>query len=141
MKTTLLLMAFAVLSGCVTTTPPLPNPTVRVGHSTLDVVRSRIIEHCAQKDLTVYETGSNQVICGKTITGFDGYVARKTIGNEYSTNPEVKARFVFFQSGDDVGVTADGFAETQMAMGQIRRIPVNDQQSHDSLQAFLYSLQ
>ena len=62
------------------------------------------------------------------------------IGNSYSTTPVAKFRSTSYQDGADVKTVTTGWVETQMAMGQVRQIPMNNNDAQNDLQAMLNSL-
>ena len=90
--------------------------------------------------LSIYESGTNHVICGKVLSGKDAVIASLAIGNRYSTTPERRERFNIFQHSDDIKVTAQEWIETQMAFGQMQRQPLDSNNQKNSIQNFLYSL-
>lgn len=108
--------------------------------SSIDTVRSKILDGCTSNGLNIYETNTNQVVCGKVMSGKDAVLAGLVVGNSYSTTPERKVRFVIFQQGSDVKVTAQEWIESQMAFGQVRRQALESNNQKNSLQQFLFSL-
>ena len=75
----------------------------------------------ASKGILVQEASGNQVVCGKTMEGGDAVLAQLIVGNSYSTTPERKFRFIIYQSGADVKVTAQELIESQMAFAQMQK--------------------
>lgn len=109
-------------------------------NATIASVRSKIIDGCSSMGVLVQEAGGNQVVCGKAMDGSEAVLARMIVGNSYSTTPERKIRFVIFQSGSSVKVTAQQWIESQMAMGQVRREELNNNNQKNNVQQFLFSL-
>ena len=109
-------------------------------NSNVEAVRSKLIDGCSSKGILVQETNGNQVVCGKTMEGGDAVLAQMIVGNSYSTTPERKIRFVIYQSGTDVRVTAQQWMESQMAFGQIRRQELNSNNQKNNVQQLLFSL-
>lgn len=109
-------------------------------NTTLDAVRSRLIEGCSSRGVLVQEASGNQVVCGKTMEGGDAVLAQMLVGNSYSTTPDRKIRFIMYQSGADVRVTAQQWIESQMAFGQVRRQELNGNNHRNDIQQFLFSL-
>ena len=143
-----LILIFCLLflaSGCAPqqalikpTASGYPEGTFR--NSTVDTVRSILIDGCSSKGLLVQESGGNQVVCGKTMAGGDAVLAQMIVGNSYSTTPERKIRLIIYQSGDDVKVTAYEWIESQMAFGQMRRQELKSNNQKNDIQQFLFSL-
>ncbi len=69
--------------------------------------------------------------------GQDGVWAQMLIGNSSSTTPERKVRFILYQVGKDVRVTAQQWIETQMARGQTQRMELNENSHRNNMQQFL----
>jgi len=88
----------------------------------------------------VIESTPNQVLCGKTLTGSDAFLAQMAIGNSYSTTPQRKIRFTIYKMGDDVKVTAQQWVETQMAFGQVQTQELKTNNQINDVQNFLLSL-
>lgn len=142
----LLVAVSAALTGCVTQEPALVKPTSSgypeevLASTSVEQVKSRIMDVCASRGVLVQETGSNHVVCGRTMTGGDAVLAQFLIGNSYSTTPERKVRFTMFQMGQNVRVTAQQWIETQMAFGQMRRTELNGNAHRNDIQRMLMSL-
>lgn len=142
----LLVAVSSVLTGCVTQEPGLVKPTTSgypeetLAGTSVEQVKARIMDVCASRGVLVQETGSNHVVCGRTMTGGDAVLAQFLIGNSYSTTPERKVRFTVFQMGQNVRVTAQQWMETQMAFGQMRRTELNSNAQRNDIQRMLMSL-
>ena len=109
-------------------------------NTNIDAVRSLLIEGCSSRGILVQEASGNQVVCGKTMTGGDAVLAQMLVGNSYSTTPERKIRFVIYQVGADVRVTAQQWIESQMAFGQVRRQELSANNQRNDIQQFLFNL-
>lgn len=108
--------------------------------ATLDDVRSKIIEGCTNKKLTVEDVSANHVVCSRTRTGTDGVMYQAVMGNAYSSAPQQKIRFVMFTSGADVKVTATMWTEMQSAFGQTQRNEAKGADAVNDVQNFLFAL-
>lgn len=145
MNKILILAVFLVLTACAPQ-QALIKPTSSgypegiFLNSNIETVRSRVIDGCSSNGLMVQETSGNQVLCGKTMTGGDAVLATLVVGNSYSTTPERKIRFVIYQVGSDVKITAQQWIESQMAFGQVRRQELNSNNQKNDIQQFLFSL-
>ena len=136
----------AVMLGGCATQEALRTPTTS-GYpegvfifSTVDVVRSKVIAGCSSRGLLVQEATGNQVVCGKTMQGGEAVLAQMLVGNSYSTTPDRKIRFIIYQTGNNVTVTAQQWIETQMAFGQTRRQELNSNNQRNDMQQFLFSI-
>ncbi len=109
-------------------------------NSTVDVVRSKLLDGCSSKGILVQETNENQIVCAKTMEGGEAMLATMLVGNSYSTPPQRKFRFIIYQFGSDVKVTAQQWIESQMAFGQLRKEELNDNKQKNDIQQFLFSL-
>lgn len=144
-KMFLLLSISFILSACAAS-QPLIKPTSSgypegiFRNTSIDRISSKIMDGCTSNGLIIYEATSNQVVCGKTMSGMDAVLGQLVVGNSYSTTPERKVRFSIFQQGNDVKVVAHEWMESQMAFGQIRRQPFDANHQKNSLQQFLFSL-
>jgi len=106
----------------------------------LEDVKAKMMDGCMSKGLIVYESTTNQIVCGKVMEGSDAVIGQLIVGNSYSTTPERKVRFVLYKVGDDVKVTAQQWIETQMAFGQVRRQELKSNNQVNDIQNFLFSL-
>lgn len=146
MKNLIVIIASAlVLPACApqqALLKPTPSgyPEGIFSNSNIEAVRSKLIDGCSSKGILVQEASGSQVVCGKTMEGGDAVLAQMLVGNSYSTTPERKIRFVIYQSGTDVRVTAQQWIESQMAFGQVRRQELNSNNQKNDIQQFLFSL-
>ena len=109
-------------------------------NASVNSVRSKLIEGCSSLGVLVQEANGNQVLCGKTMEGGEAVFSQMLLGNSYSTTPQRKVRFVIYQIGPDVKVTAQQWIESQMAMGQVRQQELKDNNQNNDIQKFLFSL-
>jgi hypothetical protein len=146
MKSVISLVALMLfLSGCAPQQPLIRqtasgNPEGSFSNASLEDVRNKLVSACSSGGLTVYEASTNQVICGKTMTGQEAAFAQLLIGNSYSTTPERKLRFTFYKAGDKVTVSGTQWVETQMAFGQMRRVEIDGNNQKNDLQSLLFRL-
>ena len=134
-----------LLSACVTQQSLIKStasgyPEGVFSNASLDSVRSKLIDGCSSRGILVQEASGNQVVCGKTMEGGDAVLAQLLVGNSYSTTPERKIRFIIYQTGSNVKVTAQQWIESQMALGQVRRQELNGNNHKNDIQNFLFSL-
>lgn len=138
-------LAALALTGCAPQQALLKQtasgyPEETVEHATVDQVRGAIMEICTQHGALVQESAGNNVVCGKQMTGSDAFLATLAMGNSYSTTPERKLRFTIYQMGDKVRVTAQQWAQLQMAFGQVKTMELNSNNHRNDIQAMLTEL-
>lgn len=145
MKKIITIVMSFILTACAT--PVALNKQTSSGYpegvfsnTTVDVVKSKIMEGCSSKGIMVQDVQSNSVICGKTMSGNDAFLATLAMGNSYSTTPERKVRFMVFQSGSNVKVTAQQWMDLQMAFGQTKKQELNSNNQRNNMQDFLEKL-
>lgn len=138
--------AVLALAGCTAPQKPLlkqtasGNPEGRFTNSSTDQVKNKLVGVCATGGLTVYEASSNQIVCGKLMTGQTAAYAQLIIGNAHSSPPERRVQFTFFQSGPDVTVIGTQWVQTQLALGQVKRVDLDTNGHNNELQEFLGQL-
>jgi hypothetical protein len=145
MKKLVVFAFLAFAAGCAQQQPLLKQtasgyPEGLFRNADVDTIRSRLMDGCTSGGIPVIDAGGNQVLCGKTMTGGDAVLAQLLVGNSYSTTPERKLKFMIFQSGGDVRVTAQQWVETQMAFGQMRRQELRSNNQNNEIQQFLQNL-
>ena len=145
MKKTILIIFIFLVIGCAPQKPLIKAtqsgyPEGIFQDTTTEEVKNKIIECCVSKGLMVLESSSNQIFCGKTMQGQEAVFAQMLIGNSYSTTPEKKIRFIIYEIGNNVKVTAQEWIETQMAFGQVKRQELNSNNQKNDIQNFLFSI-
>jgi hypothetical protein len=142
MKKLFAVMMAATLVGCATpvelkkqTTSGYPEAVFP--NATVEEVKEKLMEGCSSKGVMVQDVQSHSVTCGKTMSGGDAMIATLAMGNSYSTTPERKIRFMIFQKGSGVKVTAQQWVELQMALGQTRKQELNTNNQRNDMQDFL----
>ncbi|MCM2340110.1 hypothetical protein [Rhodoferax sp.] len=109
-------------------------------NTNVESIRSKLLDACSIRGYLVHEATGNQVVCGKTMSGTEAVFAQMLVGNSYSTTPEQRIKFIVYQSGSNVKVTANQWIESQMAMGQVRRQELNSNNQNNSIQQLLFSM-
>lgn len=109
-------------------------------NETLDSVKNKLIGACSKGGAMIEEVSDNLVVCSKVMDGTKALFAQALIGNSSSTRPIGKIRFVMYSENSVVNVTADQWIETQMALGQVRRVELNSHASQNALQTILDKL-
>lgn len=135
------------LFGCATN-PQKPllkqtasgNPEGRFPDVSVAEVKNHLVGSCARGGLTLHEASSNKVVCGAIMTGQTAAYAQLLIGNAYSSPPERRVQFTFFQSGPDVTIMGTQWVQTQLALGQIKRVELDTNNHKNELQEFLGKL-
>lgn len=144
-RSVLSLIVSVFLFGCAAQQPLIKQtqsgyPEGLFKNTDVETVRSKIIDGCVSRGIMVIESTANQIVCGKTMEGGQAVLARLLVGNSYSTTPQQKVRFILYQIGNDVKVTAQQWIESQMAFGQVRREELKTNNQVNDLQSFLSSL-
>lgn len=97
-------------------------------------VKNRFVFACNQKGYEIKEASSNKVVCGRTMEGMSAIATQLAIGNSYSTIPEELLVFQLARLNNDVHVSVRNFRETQMAMGQMSRVEIKNNQNTNVMQ-------
>lgn len=145
MKRLLLVGVSLGIVGCAAQEPLIKqtasgHPEATFINLPMEEVQSRMIRLCSSSGLMVKEVTPNQVVCGKTMTGGQAFLAQALMGNSYSTTPEQNMRLVMYQVGSNVNVTGYQWIETQMAFGQMRRENLDTPNHVNGLQRMLFQM-
>lgn len=143
-KMLIIALGAALLSGCAQVErikqTKSGKPEGFYPNQTKEKVSGALVATCNEKGLIVYDAKPEVVICGKELEGGAALLTQATIGNAYSTPPIAKIRYTISQINSDVKVWADMWTETQMAMGQVNSMNIQDNQSFNSVQRLLDGL-
>lgn len=129
MKKQILLVAMAVvLAGCAT--EPVMKQTVSGKaeaeyNQPLAVVKSAAVVFCNNSGGSLDQETERMVVCSREKTDGEGLMFQALIGNSYSTTPLIKIKFTFTEKDGVTKVWASQSMETQMAMGQLKKIELN----------------
>ncbi|MCW7764323.1 hypothetical protein [Photorhabdus luminescens] len=140
-----LLIGSALLSGCANNIPlkkqtQSGKPEGVYTNTTKEAVRDSLVAYCNEKGFMVVESSASSVLCSKETEGGSAILTQLMIGNSYSTTPVGKIRFTIGSVNNSIKVWADMWVETQMAMGQMRQMPITDNKSRNAVQEKLDSL-
>ncbi|WP_242689541.1 hypothetical protein [Photorhabdus cinerea] len=144
-KLTALLIGSVLLSGCANNVPlkkqtQSGKPEGIYTNTTKEAIRDLLVAYCNEKGFMVVESSTSSVLCSKETEGGSAILTQLMIGNSYSTTPIGKIRFTIGSVNDSIKVWADMWVETQMAMGQMRQMPITDNKSRNAVQEKLDSL-
>ena len=134
-------LACALLVGCAQ--EPLKKqtssgkPETEFPNKTVDQVINGITEYCNDKGFVVEEQNKNYVVCAKEDEGAQGFFTQLAIGNAYSTTPQNKLRFSVSKKGNGSKVWVNAWSETQMAMGQVNKMPFEGNKAQNQMQDML----
>lgn len=103
----------------------------------LDAIRAKILDACTNKGYIVAEANTNTVVCTKETTGFEASMLKLAVSNAYSTTPIRKVRATLYEIGGDVKVTLSLTIESQMPFGQVRSIPVDNNDAFNEMQKMI----
>lgn len=112
----------------------------RFVNAQLEDVRGKLIGKCAEHGRQIRHVSDNQVSCSKVLEGAEATAVHLLIGNAYSTPPESVAQFTLYQSGADVNVLGMLWIETQMAAGQLKKVPLEGNHQINTIQQALFDL-
>jgi hypothetical protein len=98
---------------------------------------SRLSGKCMDAGFSVMAADDRQVYCAKEVSGFKGILTQLLIGNAYSTTPTDNVRFQLVPWNGGTRAQVSEWIETQMAFGQVQRVPLNNgKQTNAWLSAF-----
>lgn len=130
-----------LLAGCAQ--EPLKKQTssgkpegVYPNHTSEQVIEA-LVQNCNEKGLMVEEQTKNNVVCSREMQGGGAIFTQALIGNSYSTTPLQKVRYSVSKFKTGTKVWADAWVETQMALGQVRKMPYDDNKTKNNLQSVL----
>lgn len=109
-------------------------PEAEYPNKTKEQVVEGIVEMCNNSGYRVEDQKDNYVICAKDLEGGSALFTQMMIGNSYSTTPQGKVRFSVSQIKNGSKVWADVWTETQMAMGQVNKMPVTATKTLNQMQ-------
>ncbi|MDX1464103.1 MAG: hypothetical protein R3215_00190 [Halomonas sp.] len=145
-KIIVITMLCAVLVGCASA-PPVDKQTrsgyaeAMIPHLNGEEIRDKIVSRCLDRGFSIDTSTETQVTCRQRVDGAAGIMTWAMIGNSYSTQPDAVLRFTIANSEGAYRVVAQPHVETQMAMGQMRRMSLKENNElRNNLQAFLDSI-
>ena len=133
----LLLGSAVFISTSAATAPP---PAQAYFQAAPQEIGARLSGVCMDAGMTVTAADSMQVLCAKEVSGFKGILTQVLIGNSYSTTPIQYARFQLVPWNNGTRIQVSEWVETQMAFGQVRRVPLNGKKQTNSMLQALYNL-
>jgi hypothetical protein len=101
---------------------------------------SKIANQCMNAGWSVTNQTNSQITCEFQMGFMQSVLTQMLIGNSYSTTPRGFVRFNIARIGDNTRTQANAWVETQMAFGQMRQNPLNNDKTHNDLMGFLMSL-
>ena len=131
----------SLLAGCAQELLKKPTtsgkPETEFPNKTVDQVIDGITEYCNDKGFVVEEQNKNYVVCSKEAEGIQGFATQLAIGNAYSTTPQNKIRFSVSKKGNGAKVWVNAWSETQMALGQVNKMPFDTNSAKNQMQNIL----
>lgn len=142
LRTGLFLALVALIGGCATAPKvAYTNPSITVDGMTADAARAYVSQRCIMGGARVETNTPTQVVCAKAFDGsFGSLMYRALTTPDYSTNPDAKVRYNFFQNGAQLMVAADMYVEFENAYGQKNIRPIQNFQLRDQAQAMLQNM-
>ena len=104
---------------------------------TPEQVIDAVVERCNERGFAVEQQTKNFVVCAKEMEGGQSMFTQLAIGNAYSTTPQLKVRYSVSKFKTGSKAWAEAWAETQMALGQIQRVPLNNNATLNNIQTVL----
>lgn len=138
---------FMIAAMFMASTPATAAPTIRTPSGQPEAVfkgmalvdaGGKVASACMDLGWTVLNQTSNQVVCESPMNNvFQQALATMLVGNSYSTPAKRIISVSLAQVGDDVRAQSRSYLESQMAMGQVRQEPMNNDETIDGLLNFL----
>lgn len=116
-----------------------PPPQAYFAMSPRDVA-AKLSGMCMDAGLSVMGADDRQVLCAKEVSGFKGALTQMLIGNSYSTTPTDNIRFQLIPWNEGTRTQVSEWLETQMAFGQVRRVPITGGKATNQWLTVLYRL-
>lgn len=85
----------------------------------------QVASGCMNAGMTVVSNNGYQVTCEVAMSMTQSVMTQLVIDNSYSTTPRQFIQFNLADTGEAVRVQATGWVETQMAFGQMQRMPTD----------------
>ena len=131
-KLAALVPAIVIISACATTPPetlqfgtPSGRPEAQFLTGDVNEAAGMVANGCMNAGMTVVSNNANQVVCEVSMTMTQQVITQFAIGNSYSSTPRQFIQFNLADVGETVRVQGTGWVETQMAFGQMRRMPMD----------------
>lgn len=112
-------------------------PDAIFASTTAENAVSKLANACMNRGWSISSQTSSQLICEIPVNGFKAAMQQMLIGNSYSTTPRSFVRFSVASLADNARAQANAWVETQMALGQMRQQPYQDDATIDNLMAFM----
>lgn len=100
-------------------------------------VMNGLVGMCNSSGLMIDSQADNYIVCSKTLEGGQALLTQMAIGNSYSTTPQNKVRFSVSSFKNGTKVYADMWSETQMALGQVNKVPLEGNKAKNDIQKLL----
>lgn len=121
----------ACLAGCAV--PPARiaqtlsrRPEVIIEADDVDLVKSEVINEMQMRGFFLQDDSKYRLVFTKELEGGQAILTQLVIGNSYSTTPVAQCAFNLSATGNGIKVVEFSSISTQMAMGQIQRMDMRD---------------
>lgn len=124
-------VAMSLLVACAGNSPARLNtasgkPEIFI-NSPVSAVKNDVAQICAERGGMLESMTDNIAICAIQDSNImRNSILQLAIGNQYSTVPLIKTQFTYTPQQNGTKVYVQMWAETQMAFGQMRRVPLNN---------------
>lgn len=116
---------------------PTGRPDMVFKNTLLADAISKITNLCMDYGLPVNNPSDNDVTCEVHLGVMKAALSQALLGNNYSTTPQEFFKFHFAQIGENTRVQGLAWIETQMAFGQIRRAPIQNDAIYNNLMSIM----
>src|SRR5690606_11021210 len=101
------------------------------------VASDKLANGCLDSGMVVMDQSDRQVTCEINVDDISSVFSQLLLGNSYSTPPRQFIKFNMTSIDDGTRVQANSWIETQLALGQVRRMPLNNDDHQNGMMAFM----
>lgn len=144
MKTIILAIAI-FLAGCAApvsrvASTPSGRPEVQIKGVDLDSVRARLIEKTMAAGFSLDADAPGRIVISKEMQGMQEALMRMMISNASSTPVRAETTLTLVKNAEGVHIYAQSVATSTMPFGQVKRHPMEDNNSFNVMQDSLTRL-
>ena len=130
------------LAGCASTpSAPYRTPQVTIANGNAEQAKLTIVRRCIEGGGSVIENTAHSLVCSKPMPNdFKSTMFRALATPNYSTNPNLKARYTFVQAPAQLFISVDTLMDYQTAFGQTNVMPIQNAEAGRLAQQMLDSI-
>lgn len=129
-----ILLCAVTTAACTTvervTQTPSGRPEVTVAGSSIENMSAALLRGMQDRGYMLQNQQPNSILFTREMEGGHAILAQLMIGNSYSTTPQMEIRFTLAEQPAGIRVIANISMSTQMALGQIRRHDLRDNNNY-----------